>query len=384
MCEIQTNPDAAGVGVQASVYIQAFLPLISMMIAICRGESLVENVRLHEQSIILAKTSLLTAVAIIISAIVQSHKYGLSVFDALIVLNLCWIAVIGGFTPMLSAMMSLEHLRREDHHRPDHSIPLTAVPRKLLNGFLNRSRTVEWNQLLYCSFAIISGFGLWVMHNPMTFDRSPDSCTSTTVFWIMGHSVNVTSSRFRTALLTIYALFMVPFLGFVLLAIVWALIYTPIRFLTLRLIMLWRDIIYPHLSSHQSSDSNLGATHAVTGKPNYVWLQLLRPIPFVVLIVILILTTQKTMQVNNLGSEDRAWGLGQISALLIAIFAAVSVLWEFKRPQNHGEDNTEGQEMNRREGAGLHNQTRNDTDIEWGEGLAAKNLPTSIQENRST
>ncbi|KAF8316066.1 hypothetical protein DL93DRAFT_788101 [Clavulina sp. PMI_390] len=322
MCKIQTNPDAAGVGIQIAVYMNAFLPLVSMMIELLRGQSLVENDNLREGNILLAKTSLLTAMALIISAIVQSHKYGLSVFDALIVLNLCWISLVGGFTPMLSAMTSPEHIRRLARHWGERPYSLRTILRRLLNTFFDLPPTLEWLYLLYCNCMLMSGFGIWVMRNPLAFDRSMDACTSTTVFWIMGHSVNITDSRFRTALLVLYGLFLVPGLNVLIILSIWWLAYFTLWILA-RLLLgafccIWCDtsLSFPPVLAQEPS---------VEGP----WEGFI-PIPFAIMQSLLVLITHKTINANNTGPEDGEWHLGQIFTLVIAALPVISMLRQFK------------------------------------------------------
>jgi len=86
---------AIGIGVRISVYIQAFVPLIPLVVRVGAGVKFAKNNELRAnacQSIIFL---LLTGMALIVSAIIQQHTYGLSVFHALVVLNLCWVTVMG-------------------------------------------------------------------------------------------------------------------------------------------------------------------------------------------------------------------------------------------------------------------------------------------------
>ncbi|KAF8316070.1 hypothetical protein DL93DRAFT_788354 [Clavulina sp. PMI_390] len=354
-----------------------------MMIELLRGQSLDGNDTLRESNIQLAKASLLTALALIISAIIQSHKYGLSVFDALILLNLCWIAVIGGLTPMFSIASATEDFASLAHRwgkRPD---SLWKRIRRLFAILIDLPRTAQWFNLLYCTFALINGFGLWVMHNPMAFDHSPEACTGTTVFWILGHTINVTSSRFRVSLLTLYSLFLVPGLNILLMFIVWLLIHNPLCFLILVLTAVWQDVMRPGLPYHRATDQEPETTLSTPDSPSYRWFQILAPLPFGIINAILILITRMTMHANTVSSEDQAWHLGQIFGLVIAIFAALSILRQFRSRQNDGENNREGQEMHRLEGASQHDCTSDHPDLERGDTSVPKISSASIRENTS-
>ncbi|KAF8316071.1 hypothetical protein DL93DRAFT_787937 [Clavulina sp. PMI_390] len=297
-----------------------------MMIALFRGQSLAKNDTLRESNIQLAKASLLTALALIISAIVQSHKYGLSVFDALILLNLCWIAVVGGFTPILSALMSPDHLDRLAHHWSSRPDSLGAVLRRIWSTFFDLPPTLEWLYLLYSNFILMSGFALWLMHNPSAFDHSLNPCTSTTVFWILGRLVNVTSAGFRAALITLYSLFLVPGVNILIVLVIWAMIYLPscvlIWPLLWTLLWFWDNVIHPCLP-------HPGALNPRSERI-FAGLDMLRPLPFVIANSILIVITRKTIHANIIDLEGQEWRLGQIFALVIAIFPALSVLRQLK------------------------------------------------------
>ncbi|KAF8316069.1 hypothetical protein DL93DRAFT_2154882 [Clavulina sp. PMI_390] len=185
--------------------------------------------------------------------------------------------------------------------------------------------TTQWIYLLYGTFAFLNGFGLWLMHNPLAFDRSPDACTSTTVFWIMGHNISVTSPGFRAALITIYTLFLVPGLNVALLFIVWFLVWISVDNLALR----------PSEELIQ------------------FWVQASFPFPFGIINAILIVMTRMTMHANTVSSEDQEWHLGQIFGLVVAVFAAGSILEQFgsESPEDGGDDNKEGQKVGKDEGA---------------------------------
>jgi hypothetical protein len=85
---IQPNPDISGIGVRTAMYAQALLTLILPIVDSLDGHvSAGELASLHK----LYLGILLPGCALVFCAIIQAKTYGLSVYHAIIVLNLSWI-----------------------------------------------------------------------------------------------------------------------------------------------------------------------------------------------------------------------------------------------------------------------------------------------------
>ncbi|KAI0070751.1 hypothetical protein K474DRAFT_1653183 [Panus rudis PR-1116 ss-1] len=85
---IAADPDISGVGVRSAIYIQNLLSFIPAFWALMDGEvSSSELDAIENQS----TTILITAFAILVSAIVEAKTLGLSNFHADIVLSLSWM-----------------------------------------------------------------------------------------------------------------------------------------------------------------------------------------------------------------------------------------------------------------------------------------------------
>jgi len=94
-CSIQPNPDIAGVGVRVSIYAQAILSAALPIISSLDGKlDATEMQSLHT----MYTGILLTGCALLFSAVIQKATRGLSMYHALIVLNLSWINNIGTIT----------------------------------------------------------------------------------------------------------------------------------------------------------------------------------------------------------------------------------------------------------------------------------------------
>ena len=85
---IAANPDISGIGVRTAIYAQNLLSFGPAVYALLdRKVSSAELDSLEVQS----TTILITAFAILVSTIVQALTFGLTNFDATIILNLSWM-----------------------------------------------------------------------------------------------------------------------------------------------------------------------------------------------------------------------------------------------------------------------------------------------------
>jgi hypothetical protein len=85
---IPANPDISGVGVRAAIYIQNLLSFFPAFYALLDGKISVKELETVEKQ---STTILITAFAVLISAIVQAATIGLSSFHTSIILNLSWM-----------------------------------------------------------------------------------------------------------------------------------------------------------------------------------------------------------------------------------------------------------------------------------------------------
>jgi hypothetical protein len=87
-CTIPADPDIAGIGVRAATYAQNFLSFIPAFLALWDRKVEVNELKMVEKQ---STTILITAFAILISAVIQSRTFGLSSFHAAIILDLSWM-----------------------------------------------------------------------------------------------------------------------------------------------------------------------------------------------------------------------------------------------------------------------------------------------------
>ena len=231
----------------------------------------------------------MTGMALIIFAIIQQHTQGLSIFHALVVLNLCWITVFGSLIPLLVLVFS-----------EDEDVVTTKIVKHKSNGMF---------LLFIVKLMLMGGFGVWMLSQFSTFDSTPNPCTSSTVFWILGHYPHVTSRPFRKALLALYSLLLVPFVNVfasILLLLPALLASSPVAFLV-RII---------------------AASYIPSAPPQRVFrlnFKVFYSASLALQNAIMVVTIEKTIQSNNVGSEEQKWGLGQTYAVMVALIPALEV-----------------------------------------------------------
>ena len=183
---IQPNPDISGIGVRASIYAQAFLSLVSLLIFVIDGKiTFEEGLAIND----ILVTNELTASALLLSAIIQARTYGLSLYHANIVLILSWISFVPTyFTGILGDAV--------------HPTDPSDGRRKFRwgvgwKGFLARMFT--WTH-----YIAVAGFGLWIWSDVKSFGDQPQ-CTPQTFVVIFGHNILVTDPGLKIAALILYS-----------------------------------------------------------------------------------------------------------------------------------------------------------------------------------
>jgi NO-binding membrane sensor protein with MHYT domain len=187
---IQPNPDISGIGVRASIYAQAFLSLVSLLIFVIDGDITFEE-GLSINDIVI--TNELTASALLLSAIIQARTYGLSTYHANIVLILSWIS----FVPTIFIGLGIGNARSNAVR------PIDPIEGR--HKFWSR---VGWKgflggQLLLMHYIAVAGFGLWVWSDVKAFGNQPQ-CTPQTFVVIFGYNILVTNPGLKIVALIIY------------------------------------------------------------------------------------------------------------------------------------------------------------------------------------
>lgn len=273
-----------GIGVRIAVYVQALLPSIALLAEVLKGRPFHQAIRTWERASKTITPALLTGMALIVSAIIQQHKYGLSVFHAMIVLNLCWITIATAcgffFVAPDSTLITVSAVKHD----------LTVLKIFLLT-------------ILQCE--LLGGFGIWVFSTIHTFDSSSHSCTPSTVVWIFGHHIPVTSIPFRRLMLALYWTTSIPGYGQFILFL--SALICAIPFVALRIL-------------HETvRGGSLIRALRIGSDFNTI-------ISYNAVIAILILMTEMTIRSNHVTSEEQQWGLGQTCALMVTLFSTSGIV----------------------------------------------------------
>jgi hypothetical protein len=241
---------------------------------------------------------LLTGGALLISATIQATTLGLSLYHALIILNLSWLTNITTVTSLFI------------------NNTIQSDPQPLL-------RWKIWKSTEYMAyiahFCATGAFGLWVFSDVEKFGVKQE-CVSSTVYWIVGHGgIPVTNPGFRKFWLVMYSFGVIPVVNAVLFELLNTAVLWPIFFFIIVgiLIMLerfmrcfcpsWID----RIPTDPDDPINFRSAKALIGS-----IYILNPL---ILNILLILTTEKTIASNRVGPEEAYWTFGQTLAMIVAL-----------------------------------------------------------------
>jgi hypothetical protein len=107
---IPANPDISGVGVRVAIYIQTLLSFIPAFYALLDGKISTKELETIEKQ---STTILITAFAVLISAMVQAATFGLYSFHTSIILSLSWMNNTNTFIYFLLYIHHKTHLDQE-------------------------------------------------------------------------------------------------------------------------------------------------------------------------------------------------------------------------------------------------------------------------------
>lgn len=117
---IPANPDISGIGVRLAIYIQNFLSFLPAIWALWDHEVTTKELKTIQKQ---ATTILITAFAILISAIVQAKFFGLTGFHTSIVLSLSWMNNTNTFVYFLLYIYHMSDPRRGARQIPPEWAP---------------------------------------------------------------------------------------------------------------------------------------------------------------------------------------------------------------------------------------------------------------------
>jgi len=290
---------ASGIGTRASLYAQALLVIVSVLLVGFSDEPNTGIARkLFKNVAINIATVMVTGSALLIGAFVQALRYDFDLYHGLVVLGLSWLNVLTVFVP-LSVRFGKEFCQG-------------LTPFRIT---FSDARHVGF--LLYLS--AVGAYGIWLAHNISDFGSFPE-CNSSLVWVVVGRSIQATAPKLRAFLLAVSCLAVIPilnvcFLGAVILI---GLLITMPGLTWVMLFPRWS----PFDSSSNRSDgreSTLLLRRALGYSPSGV--ALLAGAISIVLSVMVIASTEQLIALNkqHVGEGEDDWTFGQILALLVLV-----------------------------------------------------------------
>jgi hypothetical protein len=237
---------------------------------------------------------LLTGGALLVSAVIQANTFGLSLYHALIILNLSWLTNITTVTSLLINTM------------------IKTDPKP----YNKREVWTSTEFLAYVvHFCATGAFGLWVFSDVKDFGIGQE-CASSTVYWILGYGETpATNPIFRIFWLVVYAFAAVPVANALLFLSLNTAILSVFYFFMTVFSGICMLCFCPSFLTKTPTESDerliWRGWKAILGSP-YVITPLF-------LDILLILTTEKTIASNRVGPEETYWTFGQTLALIVAL-----------------------------------------------------------------
>ncbi|KAH8796840.1 ankyrin repeat-containing domain protein [Flagelloscypha sp. PMI_526] len=320
---LSANPDVAGIGVRTAMYAQNLLSFIPAFYALLDGKVTFDELDSIETQ---AMTILITALALLLSAVIEAVTQDLSAIHAAIILNLSWMNNTNLFIYLLLYIhhkAGVEETKKDDRW---HWTFWWRVTRNVVSwgnlstqaGEARPRRFVIYLGTLHLSLMAVVGIWLWV--HPSTFGHRPfSSCPISPSLTVIGFEVPITSSALRLVSFLMYSLVLLPMFNIIIPSALVLLFYT--RFNRAHKTMPPRTSkLYPVISLScfqnpwQRSSGGSSSQHRIF--PISICLILLA-----VVNVIFLVDTELTVHRNRRlqdGNED-SWSFGQTLSLLLLL-----------------------------------------------------------------
>lgn len=240
---LPANPDVSGIGVRAAIYAQNFLSFVPAFYALSDGKVTIDELDSIE---VQSSTILITALAILVSAIVEGLTHRLSNIHAAIILNLSWmnntnlfiyfllyIHYTAGNSGDAAWKWQFWWNRMWDLFGRVHDMPNDVGKGKedskggrwwtgWLNRVLHRQKKIQHSDqetkspdtfvllLGTLHLSLMAGVGIWLWSDSSTFNPQQELCLVPPSFVLLGHAVPITSSGLRGFSIFMYSLVLAP------------------------------------------------------------------------------------------------------------------------------------------------------------------------------
>lgn len=292
-----SNPDITGIGVRTAIYAQNIFSFFPAARVLWDGKVTRNELATIEQQ---SSTILITAFALLFSAIIQARTLGLSNVNATIILNLSWMNNTNVF------IYFLLYASRQLERKREGLDGLRAFLGEVRDGL---KEPVFWIGSFHLT--LMSTVGLWLWSQPATFGGSLE-CPQRVAIVIFGQRVPLLSSGLRTWSLIVYSLLATPVLNMI---VPLALILGPIIFF------------------YQKKNVALPSSDAIAVLPvQKIFQYLAKPVApllpgfftLACVIIVLLADTELSLKENDtvLESTDGNWTFGQTLAMLLLLVPA--------------------------------------------------------------
>lgn len=225
--------------------------------------------------------NLILGCALIISSVVQALTFSLTVYHALIILNLSWIVTFSAAPAFI--ISDNDKKRRIVGQLDNHTYQLMALCHV---GHLTLS----------------AAFGLWFFSSVAHFDKSGNGCTSSTLYYALWENVHADNPTFRRFWLAIYSIVVIPAVNFLFVALTFFLAFVAAVCAALPLV-LTMSCCYSCLSDLKFQ---------LIGQFVAALMILFPP-------ALMVALTEKMISINKVGTDEKLWTFGQTFALLVAL-----------------------------------------------------------------
>jgi len=224
---------------------------------------------------------LLLGCALIISAVVQALTFSLTAYHALVVLNLSWIIT---FSAAAAFVISANDRKRPIIGQRDNRVYLIMAACHISHLTLS------------------AAFGLWFFSSIARFVRGGSGCTSSTLYYALWVNLHAEDPAFRHFWLAIYSIVVIPLINLMFVTLVSLIAFAVATCAATPLVFIVGCCCY-----------RLGSLKLELLGRFYVGLLIFFP-P-----VLMVLLTEKMIEINTVGADESLWTFGQTLALLVAL-----------------------------------------------------------------
>ena len=339
---ILANPDIAGIGIRASTYAQNFLGVFLAACYTMDGEISPDEAEYMEAA---SNAILMTGCAIIISAFIQAKTIGLSVYHAMIVLNLSW---------MNNSYLTICWIFTSAVDQTEEQLPAERTreqEEEMISGSLSQRETKKKKilrlpiSLGLAHLSIMASFGIWVWQDIDTFGDSPE-CTPYIFTVIFGRNISAMSKSLRVGSLALYWITAIPSINVVVGGIVAFIIVMIIVCVVTPFILITEDCFIPFIHRYRNrrhlTNSNTNNDDSVEATPkresflltlSYPSLFGLLYLPIVLFIDVLFAVDTELMIHRSrplIQPGESQWTFGQTLAVIVTIIPVLEARKCFK------------------------------------------------------